>query len=350
MPKHRRAKRRAKLTPRQSQLVRQIQRIHLKGQPLNIAAVKRRHPTLMERVYAVKPYWGWKQALADAGIDYREIKIELEPYATCPICGEQMRLLSPHIAGVHDYDMGDFKADYPGTEIASEERRAEMMRQCLRSGKACLLVPHWEPLWSDEYVLDRIVELRRLGFDINCKAAFDGDRVFAQARKRFGSWDAALQRAGLEPSEIRRQVPPRDWNARRVVSEITRRHREGLPLYAQAVEVGDHRDVELLWKGRQFFGSWEKAIRAVKIDYEAVRWRPVRKYPTPESVLKEIRRRKKAGEPLSLSRVKAPGGDSNLRHRASEYFGGWRQAVEAAGYPNRSPCQCLPFADTLTPA
>ena len=291
----------------------------------------------MERVYAVKPYWGWKQALAAAGIDYRDIKINLKPYATCPICGERMRLLSPHVTGVHDCDMDDFRRDYPNAEIASEERRAEMMRQGLRSEKARLLVPHWEPLWTDEYALDRIVELRRRGFDMNCKAVFDKDRVFAQARKRFGSWDEALRRAGLDPVKIRRQVPFRDWTPRSVVNEIERRHRENLPLSAQQVEVGDHRDVELLWKGRCFFGSWEKAIRAAKIDYEEVRWRPTRKYPTPDSVLKEIRRRKRSGKPLNVSALKgpAPVGDSNLRHRASEFFGGWRQAVEAAGIDYR---------------
>lgn len=56
MPKQRKANPRTKLTPRQSQLIRQMQRIHLKGEPLNITAIKRRHPKLMERVYAVKPY------------------------------------------------------------------------------------------------------------------------------------------------------------------------------------------------------------------------------------------------------------------------------------------------------
>ena len=333
MPRASKIRSRKKLTPRQSQLVRQIQRIHLKGEALvNITAVKRRHPKLMERVFAVKPYWGWKQALADAGIDYGHINVELQPYATCPICGEQMRLLSPHVTGVHDCDMVDFRAEYPAAEIASEERRAEMMRQGLRSGKARLLVPHWEPLWSDEYVLDRIVELHRLGFDMNCKAAFDTDRVFAQARKRFGSWDAALQRAGLDPAEIRLQLPFRVWSARRVVSDIKRRHREGLPLYAQQVEVGHDRDVELLWKGRQFFGSWEKAIRAAKIDYEEVRWRPPRKYPTPESVLMEIRKRKRLGKPLNVRKVRARGEDASLVGRAREYFGGWREAIKAAGY------------------
>ena len=64
MGRTRRARHSTKLTPRQAQLVRQIQRLHLRGEPLNITAVKRQHPKLMERVYAVQPYWGTGAAVS----------------------------------------------------------------------------------------------------------------------------------------------------------------------------------------------------------------------------------------------------------------------------------------------
>ncbi len=70
-------------------IIREIQRLHARRAPLNIPAVKRSHRELIERVYAVRPFWGWKRALGDAGLSYAKINIELQDYLDCKICGPQ---------------------------------------------------------------------------------------------------------------------------------------------------------------------------------------------------------------------------------------------------------------------
>lgn len=68
-------------------LIRQIQRLHVKREPLNVSPVKRNHPELIKAVYAMRPFWGWEQALKDAGICCGKINVELLDYCTCLICG-----------------------------------------------------------------------------------------------------------------------------------------------------------------------------------------------------------------------------------------------------------------------
>ena len=58
----------------------EIQRRYEERKPLNISAVKRKCPELMDIVYSQEEYWGWKQALADAGVCYTKINVDVQDY------------------------------------------------------------------------------------------------------------------------------------------------------------------------------------------------------------------------------------------------------------------------------
>ncbi len=79
------------LTRTKKEIIREIRQLHSRREPLNISAVKRNHPKLIERVYAMQPFWGWKRALEDAGLDYSKINTELLDYIDCKICGRESR-------------------------------------------------------------------------------------------------------------------------------------------------------------------------------------------------------------------------------------------------------------------
>lgn len=66
-------------TAKQS-LIREIGCLYSRRKPLNIAAVKKYHPELIRQVFEIKPFWGWIQALRDAGIDYSQINTELDEF------------------------------------------------------------------------------------------------------------------------------------------------------------------------------------------------------------------------------------------------------------------------------
>jgi hypothetical protein len=66
--------------PSQRKIIREIQRLHARRVPLNISAFKWSHPKLIERVYAVRPFWDWKRTLEDARLALRSKKIEKEKW------------------------------------------------------------------------------------------------------------------------------------------------------------------------------------------------------------------------------------------------------------------------------
>ncbi|HEY8670853.1 MAG TPA: hypothetical protein VIL63_08445 [Terriglobales bacterium] len=86
------------LSAEQRNIIRQIQRLDARRFPLNISAVKRSHPKLIEQVYKVRPFWGWKRALEDAGLSYSQINVELREYVDCKICGGDFGALGVHLS------------------------------------------------------------------------------------------------------------------------------------------------------------------------------------------------------------------------------------------------------------
>jgi hypothetical protein len=325
--------RRTKLSAVQRRIVAEITRLQRRGEPLNITAVKRSHPELIEAAYAIRPFWGWKQAIEAAGIDYTRIKVRLEPYVKCEVCGEYLAALSTHLIVLHGLTLDKYRQDYPESELVSEDLRAKLWSVKLRRQRGGSILPHWEPLWSEQYALDRLAELHRRGVDLSVSALSTRDPVMRWASKHFGSWDATLRRAGIDPATVRKLGPYRTWTRQLVLDEIGRRHAHGLPLSTQQLERGEASDPVLRLKGVEFFGSWRNAIRAAGLDYSKILAYAPRKYPTRASVTKEIRRRQREGFAISYRAVcGSETRDSALVNSAIRYFGTWRRAVESAGF------------------
>ena len=152
------------LRPAQRVIIREIQRLHARRAPLNISAVKRSHPKLIKQVYAVRPFWGWKRALEDAGLNYKKINVELRDYVGCKICGRDFGGLAYHLINDHNVTPEDYREEYPEAEIVCETVRAVISQSKLRKRSP---LPRWEPIWTPEYVLDRMAALHRLNFPLN---------------------------------------------------------------------------------------------------------------------------------------------------------------------------------------
>ena len=314
-------------------IIRRILKLHAGGEPINITAVKRSRPNLIAKAYEIKPFWGWKQALEDAGIDYADIRVHLMDHVTCHICNESFRCLGTHIHRIHGCDADEYRIDYPEADLLCEELRANLMRiGASRPSKSPrLALPHWEPLWTPEYVLDRTAELYRRNIPVNHEHLSKAEPIVSHGIQFFGSWDNVLVRVGLDPEEIRLSSSPRRLDAKGVIKGILQRQRAGLPLAAMALTSGPYTDFSLHRQAREHFGSWRGAKRAAGLD-KTTSYGRVLRFPTPESVCKEIRRRRKEGLPLEFKAMhKAPLGDRRLINIARTVFGSWSKAVTAAG-------------------
>jgi len=119
--------------------------------------------------------------------------------------------------------------------------------------------------WTDEAILEKLRQMAARGADFSWTAVASGpDRALAAAavkKCRFGSWQAALCAAGVAETTAVRRI--RRWDARTVEAAISRRRLEGLPLNAKAVE---REEPSLFAAARRRFGSWNAALMAAGVD------------------------------------------------------------------------------------
>ena len=333
----------SKLTAKQRQVVAAIRDLHRKDEPLNISAMKRRHPELIEAAYAVKPFWGWKRAIDAAGLDYRRIRVELEPYVTCRICGEEYSSLPMHVMAAHGATMEDYLADYPGADIMSEDLRARKTRLLsgLNRRPRAGAIPHWEPIWTPEYVLDRLWEYYSRGYLVDLPSMLRTEsRLVAVAKTRFGTHFRALRCLGLE-DRFRLRAERRQISRQDVMGRIAARARAGkhLNYVAMISEVPDWG--QLLTAAKRHFGSWRNAVKAAGYVLPKLVPAPCRGpnavpdggFPDRQSVIAAIRKHASAGLPLRYISVSRELGDSVLFwRRVRALFGTWFRALMAAGY------------------
>lgn len=339
---------RRKSRPAQSAFIREIQRRHQRREPLNISAVKRGHPELIEGVYAVRPFWGWKRALKEAGLDYNQISVELRDYVDCKICGQDLGGLSYHLIKRHQATPQDYRLEYPDAELLSETMRSSLSKLTSRAGEGTL--PHWEAIWTPEYVLDRMAELHRQNYPMNYVALQEHEpRLIRHAVAYFGSWDEALRRVDLDPGQIR--LTPPSWPDQRpwwhadkpaIIVELRRRKAIGETLSETKV-VHQKYGSAFVRRARIVFGSWANALRAAGLEpFGGLRshWPKADK----AAIVAEIRRRVRTGEPFRYDDIKKEKWGYPLLRRTQVFFGTWSGALIAAGIEPKMGRSPWPYA------
>jgi len=120
--------------------------------------------------------------------------------------------------------------------------------------------------WSEAEVLGELRQMAQSGHSLTWTKAHRRrpDLVAAACSdRRFGSWRAALEAAGL--GDVGRRMIRR-WDALAVREGILQRRRSGQALNAGALETSD---AALLSAARRIYGSWNTALEAAGLDPEA---------------------------------------------------------------------------------
>ena len=115
----------------------------------------------------------------------------------------------------------------------------------------------------------------------------------------FGTWNAGLRAAGIEP--MKQNSGWRSAGRAAIVAEIRRRHRRGGPLATRKVERTKGGGV-LIKRAKSFYGSWAGALLGAGVDLP-----PGLMSPWPKAdkaaILAEIRWRKRVGETLRVAEI-----------------------------------------------
>lgn len=100
---------------------------------------------------------------------------------------------------------------------------------------------------------------------ISLRKTYDRDKALYEAAKRYcGSWQKALQAAGLSPQL-------REWHPKRVIRELQTRYRQGQSVCWATVERPFYN------AACRYFGNWRKALEAAGLPTPPERkWTPKR--------------------------------------------------------------------------
>lgn len=119
--------------------------------------------------------------------------------------------------------------------------------------------------WTDAGIIRAIRKHHREKKKLNSRSMMREDAgLWCSAIKRFGSWNKALERAGIDASTVRRSLPP--WNRDSILRAICDKAQEGEPLNCHAV-----RPRSLTSAACRFFGSWDQALRKAGLNPDEIR-------------------------------------------------------------------------------
>lgn len=119
-------------------------------------------------------------------------------------------------------------------------------------------------VWTRDRIIEQIQTYHHRGEDLSWRhvsTTLDPPLAAAAIRpNRFGTWEGALEAAGLDYEEIRRH---RRWDAETVVDELRRLHENGASL---RVSDAAEQCPALVAAARRQFDGWYEAVEAAGID------------------------------------------------------------------------------------
>jgi hypothetical protein len=252
----------------------------------------------------------------------------------CKICGRDFGGLAYHLISQHQIIAEEYREEYAEAELLSESSRSRLGQSKVRYQP---VLPHWEVIWTPEYVLDRMSELHRKKFPMNFDWAHDHEKaLLTQAIGFFGSWDNALRRIGLDPKRIRLFRPT--WHGRTcwcvadkaaIVAELRRRKNAGAPVSSSRI-VHELAGSSFLARAKKLWGLWSGALLAAGLDPSGgivSQWRSADR----TAIVAEIRRRRRARESLCYTQIALEKRGQPLLKRATKFFGSWNAALVAVG-------------------
>jgi len=317
----------ASFSREQQRVVARVQELYRKRRPLNISAVRESHPDVLLAAYTATPFLGWRRGIEGAGLDYSRIKVRVPSTIKCRICGAKRKKLDQHIVHHHKMSVEEYRVRYRASILSAPSVRS------LKKDSRSLLLPHWEPHWSPEYVLDRLYAFHEMGIPLNPSNVEKGEIVtYRVALGFFKNWDVVLQALQLDPKEVRKAARKKAWTRTTLLREVRRRKVLGQDVnWTSMLEL----DRSVTWAAVKLFGSYDRMLRSAGLDPKAIRKKPRAKnrYRTESDIINGICRRRLRDFPINSSGVtKGERRDLSLYNRARRVFGTWADAVKAAGF------------------
>jgi hypothetical protein len=225
---------------------------------------------------AGKYFSGWRKAIEAAGLDYDEIREAIGIKKTEEWSKEKIvdKILELHSSG-EDLNASNMrKVDIALYSAAINKRYFGRWRKAIEAAgldydeiRESVGIKKTEE-WSKEKIVDEILELYNSREDLNANNMREANIALygAAVNKRyFGSWEKAIEAAGLDYDKIRRY---QQWDRQKIIDEILRLREAGEDLSYMSIRKNDRALVSAAFN---YFENWENTIKAVGLDYEKIR-------------------------------------------------------------------------------
>jgi len=181
-------------------------------------------------------------------------------HVVCQHCGKEFRaILYSHLRRKHGYD-----GDHPVIEYKRrfKIRNASCDETCrlIRNAR----INYWDDRdqhWTRKRVIAEIKQRNRLGESLRRNKVPTG--LFDAGQRLFGSWRAALGKAGLDYDKIRLL---RQWSPEKVIACVKKLAAENVPISSKHIK--EHYPYLYSAGIKKFPRSWSKVLRAAGFDPE----------------------------------------------------------------------------------
>ena len=190
--------------------------------------------------------------------------------------------------------------------------------------------------WSQEGIAQEILRRYEQKEDLSYSTmARENLPLLRAATRYFGSWQEAIEFAGLNYEDIRKY---RVWTNQRIIERIRELHAKENDLSWRHVSL--HLDPSLAAAAtkKSHFGSWRAALEAAGLDYDQIRryhdW-------SAEEVLRRVRDLHAQGKLLNAKSMEMD--NISLITAARRRFPSWDRTLSAAGLDYRGIVMRAPF-------
>jgi hypothetical protein len=190
--------------------------------------------------------------------------------------------------------------------------------------------------WSKDTIALEIVSMYESGENLNYASIANNNLALLRAATRyFGTWEAAVNFAGLDYDTIRRY---KSWTRERIIERVQELHAQEVDLSWRNVCLNVDPQLAAAATKKSHFGSWREALEASGLDYDAIR-----KYREwdDDRILDMVREFHKDGKELNAKNMETE--DITLITAARRRFDSWHQALTAAGLDYKEIVQRAPF-------
>lgn len=192
------------------------------------------------------------------------------------------------------------------------------------------------PKWNQDSIAAEIRHRHEAGLDLSYSGMARENLPLLRAATRYlGSWQAAVEYAGLNYDDIRKY---RAWTNDRITERIRELYAQGADLSWRHVSLTLDPSLAAAATKKSHFGSWRAALEASGLDYDTIRryhdW-------NDDEVLRHVRDLYAKGESLNAKTMEKE--NITLITAARRRFPSWDRALAAAGLDYRQIVLRAPF-------